>query len=245
MYCTMCGREVPEAARFCKYCGFKLRPDSPPPGPLIDVHIPEEIVPEPVEVLPEKRLKPVTSLPNILFLFYFVLALLVFFKLHPSHGIITFFECIYYSLPAILLVATYNLIKGKGEPIRTISVLATIFFILLSVFGEIGRVEGGGRFAWFSKVEDSLIMRSHFLHKEKPTAVSPSEEKVMAVGAGMECPLFMPIAMKKVYLSDPAVADVALLSPTEARVSGKTKGRTTLTIWDISGNETSFLIKVE
>lgn len=51
-------------------------------------------------------------------------------------------------------------------------------------------------------------------------------------------------ASKKISISDPAVADISLISPTEVMVSGKAAGATTLVIWDADGVANFFDIRV-
>jgi hypothetical protein len=107
-----------------------------------------------------KRIKPVTSITNILSIFYFVLVILIFFKLQPRTGnvLVTIIQCIGYSSPVLLLAVLYNSIKGRAEFVRSLSFVVTAAFIMVSILGEMGRYGvAGGRLAGFGSLEESWM----------------------------------------------------------------------------------------
>jgi pilus assembly protein CpaC len=54
----------------------------------------------------------------------------------------------------------------------------------------------------------------------------------------------VPATMMRISIGNPEVADVAAVTGTEAVVTGKTPGSTTLLIWDTAGGRSSFTIRV-
>jgi pilus assembly protein CpaC len=54
----------------------------------------------------------------------------------------------------------------------------------------------------------------------------------------------VPATMRRISIGNPDVADVQPITGTEAVVTGKTPGSTTLLIWDTAGGRTSFTIRV-
>lgn len=50
--------------------------------------------------------------------------------------------------------------------------------------------------------------------------------------------------MKKVYLVDPKIADIRVLTPYNLEVTGKSKGVTSLKIWDTAGNKVVYTVIV-
>lgn len=260
MFCPVCGSKIYKGAKYCKNCGLRLLPDDGPPPPLTPVHVPEEGEEAKEQELPadNKRIKPLTSITNILSIFYFVLVLLIFFKLQPRTGnvLVTLVQCITYSSPVLLLAVLYNSLKGKAEFVRSLSFVVTAAFIMVSILGEMGRYGvAGGRLAGFGSLEESW-MNVNCGYVSCDSNAQPPERtnnaKIPGIeGSGIdleisgEFHLSMPLPMKKVYLVDPAIASVVILSPTEARVTGKSKGSTSLTVWDISGKEATFKVAVK
>jgi Pilus formation protein N terminal region/zinc-ribbon domain len=248
MFCPVCGSKIYKDAKYCKKCGLRLLPEDSPPPSLTAVHIPEEDE-EAVKkelLIANKRIKPATSLVNILSIFYFVLVLLIFYKLHPRTGnvLVTFVQCIGYSSPVLLLAVLYNSLKGRAEFVRSLSFVVTVFFIMISVLGEMGRFgAAGGRLADFGSLED-IWMNVNCGYVNCNSNPNVNEPVIDLVTSG-EFHLVIPSPMKKVYLVDPAIASINILSPTEARVTGKSKGSTLLTVWDISGKETRFKVNVK
>jgi hypothetical protein len=169
----------------------------------------------------------------------------MFYKLHPRTGnvLLIFVQCIGYASPVLLLAVLYNSLKGKAEFARSLSFVVTAFFIMLSILGELGRYGvAGGRLANFRSLEESWMgANCRYVNCSSKPGIN---ESVIDLEANGEFHLAVPSPMKKVYLVDPAVASLDILSPTEARVVGKTKGSTLLTVWDISGKETRFKVEV-
>lgn len=253
MFCPVCGHKIYKGAKYCTGCGLRLLPEDGPPPPLTPALLPEEdeaaieAAREHELLIANTRIKPVTSIVNILSIFYFVLVLFIFYKLNPRTGnvLVTFVQCIGYSSPVLLLTILYNSLKGRAEFVRSLTFVVTAFFLMVSVLGEMGRYGmAGGRLSSFGSLQESWMDANcrYVDCKPKPAAI---KETVIDLDVSGEFHLSMPLPMKKVYLVDPAVAGIVLVSPSEARMTGKAKGSTLLTVWDISGKETRFRVNVK
>ncbi len=248
MFCPVCGSKIYKGAKYCTKCGLRLLPDDVPPPPLKPVHIPEEDEEAKKKelLIANVRMKPVTSIANLLSIFYFVLVLLMFYKLHPrtDNMLVTFVQCIGYSSPVLFLAVLYNSIKGKAEFVRSLSFVVTVFFIMLTILGEMGRYGvAGGRLANFVSLEESWMgVNCQYVNCNSNQDI---KESLIDLESGGEFHLVMPLPMKKVYLVDPAIASIDVLTPTDARVTGKSKGSTVLAVWDLSGKETRFKVEVK
>jgi Flp pilus assembly secretin CpaC len=100
----------------------------------------------------------------------------------------------------------------------------------------------GGRLAGFGSLEESWMgVNCRLVNCNSIPRIKESEIGLEVSG---EFHLATPLPMKKVYLVDPSIASIVILSPTEARVTGKSKGSTSLSVWDISGKEARFKVKV-
>jgi hypothetical protein len=83
----------------------------------------------------ESGLKPLSTLPNVLFILYLLIATPIFYSL-KSLSAYSIGEFIGYSIIPIILVVTYNLKKGS-KAVRITSSIVTIVWILITVFGTL------------------------------------------------------------------------------------------------------------
>lgn len=76
--------------------------------------------------------------PNVLFILYCLIAVPIFYA-SSSLSAYSILQFIGYSIIPIILVAIYNLKKG-GKAVRLASSIVTILWILISVFGILGKL---------------------------------------------------------------------------------------------------------
>jgi len=77
-----------------------------------------------------------------------------------------------------------------------------------------------------------------------PGTAKASKAVDYEVYVGKSAVITLPAAIGRVSITDPNIADVVVISPTEVQINGKTLGSTSLIIWDKAGKKTFFDINV-
>ncbi len=69
-------------------------------------------------------------------------------------------------------------------------------------------------------------------------------EGVVTVARGQSSLLVLPVAVQRVSIADPNIADPVVISPREVLVNGRALGTTTLIIWDAAGGRRTYTVQV-
>lgn len=212
-------------------------------------------------------LKPLTSLPNTLFIAYSVFVAfnairnpIAFFRPESVWVVIGYMAMFFLPLAA---VAVYNASREKVRATSNISVAVTVFFIVFSMVAELHNETRNRQ----RMVERELAVLNAQQAAQQAAAPyidnSPIPPTIMSgdgrVSDGVsikEGRLFVPLKdsislqmsaepMKTVTLADPAIASVVAVSPYELHVTGKGKGQTSLNILDRAGYKFAYTVDVE
>lgn len=74
--------------------------------------------------------------------------------------------------------------------------------------------------------------------------VVPASERVVVVARGQTALLVQPVALQRLSIGDPEVAEIFAVSPQEILVNGKKLGTTSLMLWDASGAHRLYTVEV-
>lgn len=74
--------------------------------------------------------------------------------------------------------------------------------------------------------------------------VVPAGERVVVVARGQTAILLQPVALQRLSIADPEVAEIFAVSPQEILVNGKKLGTTSLMLWDASGAHRLYTVEV-
>lgn len=88
----------------------------------------------------ESRFKPLSTLPNILFVLYLLIAVSIFYSQSTSLSAYTIGEFTGYSIIPIIFFVVYNLKKEDSKAIMITSSIITILWILITVFGTLAKL---------------------------------------------------------------------------------------------------------
>lgn len=69
-------------------------------------------------------------------------------------------------------------------------------------------------------------------------------QQIISVSKGASALLVNPVAIVRVTLGDPAIANASVVSPTEVLINGATLGSTTLLVWDNAGTPRVYSVEV-
>jgi hypothetical protein len=212
-------------------------------------------------------LKPLTSLPNTLFIAYAVFVAfnairnpIAVFRPESAWSVIGYMAMFFLPLAA---VAVYNASREKVRATGNISVAVTVFFIVFSMVAELHNETRNRQ----RMVERELAVLNAQRATQQAAAPyinnSPIPPTIMSrdgsVSAGVSIKdgkLAVPFndyislqmsaePMKTVTLADPAIASVVAVSPYELHVTGKGKGQTSLSILDSAGYKFAYTVDVE
>jgi pilus assembly protein CpaC len=75
-------------------------------------------------------------------------------------------------------------------------------------------------------------------------AQAVASEGVVTVAVGQSTLITPPVAVQRVSVGDPSIADPVMISPRELLVNGRTLGTTTLIVWDVAGGRRTYTIQV-
>lgn len=94
--------------------------------------------------LPEKRFKPIGDPPNVVFIIYFCISLIIYNFTGPRYyDPYSFFRFIVqyigFSFIPILFITIYNLKRGKSI-FGMISIIVSILFMLIVIVGSYGQM---------------------------------------------------------------------------------------------------------
>ncbi|HEX8672073.1 MAG TPA: pilus assembly protein N-terminal domain-containing protein, partial [Longimicrobium sp.] len=74
--------------------------------------------------------------------------------------------------------------------------------------------------------------------------VIPAGDRVVVVARGQTALLVQPVALARLSIADPEVAEIFAVSPQEILVNGKKLGTTSLMLWDASGAHRLYTVEV-
>jgi pilus assembly protein CpaC len=74
--------------------------------------------------------------------------------------------------------------------------------------------------------------------------VVSAPEKVILVAKGQTALLVQPVALQRLSIADPEVAEIFAVSPREIMVNGKKLGSTSLMLWDVGGRYRLYTVEV-
>ena len=86
------------------------------------------------------RFKSLSTLPNILFVLYLLIAVPIFYSQSISLSVYTIGEFTGYSIIPIVFFVVYNLKKEDSKAIMITSSIITILWILITVFGTLEKL---------------------------------------------------------------------------------------------------------
>lgn len=98
-----------------------------------------------------------------------------------------------------------------------------------------------------------LVLAAGMLSLPRPAAaqntqpaqrVVQASERVVLVARGQTAILLQPVALQRLSIADPEVAEIFAVSPQEILVNGKKLGTTSLMLWDASGARRMYTVEV-
>ncbi|HEX8360723.1 MAG TPA: pilus assembly protein N-terminal domain-containing protein [Longimicrobium sp.] len=97
-----------------------------------------------------------------------------------------------------------------------------------------------------------LVLAAGMLALPRPAAaqaapaqrVVQASERVVIVARGQTAILLQPVALQRLSIADPEVAEIFAVSPQEILVNGKKLGTTSLMLWDASGARRLYTVEV-
>lgn len=213
------------------------------------------------------NLKPLTSLPNTLFIAYAVFVAfnairspIAVFRPESAGAVFEYMAMFFFPLAA---VAFYNVSRITVRAAGNLSVAVTVFFIVFSMVAELHNETTNRQ----RMVERELAVLNAQRAAQKaaapyinygptPPTIMSSEGRVSDGVSIKDGRLAVPLKdsislqmsaepMKTVMVADPAIASVVAVSPYELHITGKGKGETSLSIWDRTGYRFAYTVDVK
>ena len=88
----------------------------------------------------ESRFKPLSTLPNILFFLYLLIAVPIYYSQSKSLSAYTIGEFAGYSIIPAIFFVVYNLKNEDSKVIMITSSIITILWILITIFGTLSKL---------------------------------------------------------------------------------------------------------